>query len=701
MSQSKVISVALAGNPNCGKSSIFNALTGSNQRVGNYPGVTVEKKTGIKKYKDVEIHFTDLPGTYSLSAYSEDEIVARDFIINDSPDIIVHIIDASNLDRNLYLFTQLRELDKPIIIALNMIDILEVKKQKIDVGKMSDILGFPVIATIGNRGEGINDLLECIVENKWIEHIKEHSPAKVDYGDDIQNEINSIGDLISKDEKLLVYPKNYLAIKLLDNDLAVIEKVKTFASAENSEKILAQANKSRQHLEEHFGEAAENKIAEFRYGFTAAIAKMAIEEIKNSPKKDWTPIIDKYVLNKYLGLPIFAAVMFLIFSFTFTVSTPLVDLLEVFFSALSDGVAAIMPEGPLQSLIIDGLIGGVGGVLSFFPLVLFMFLSIAFFEDSGYMARAAFVMDKLMNKFGLHGKSFLPLMISTNGCAVPGIFASRTLDSKRDRLITMFIAPFMICGAKLPIFALFIGAFFPKNQTLTMFVFYVLSVCIALTAAKVLSKTAFKGDPAHFVMELPPYHIPTLKGILLKMWERGWMYIKKAGTIIVLLTILLWAGFRYPQVDENPDLSAGENASIQMKSSFLGSLSTKISPLVKPIGMDGDKAIALVAGLAAKEVVVSAIGTIYALSEDALEDEEANNTLTEKIVNDSEWSPLKAIVFLIFCMIYPPCITAMAVFFRETGSKLKYLSLLLFGNTALAYLATLLIFQIGKFLRLG
>ncbi|MDR2708965.1 MAG: ferrous iron transport protein B [Elusimicrobiota bacterium] len=693
----KKLTVAIAGNPNCGKSTLFNALTGSNQHVGNYPGVTVEKKWGFRNFEGTEISFVDLPGTYSLSAYSEDEIVARDFILKDKPDLILCVVDASNLERNLYLFTQIRELDVPIVLALNMVDILADKGYEISAKELSEILGVPVVATVGNKAKGIDELLKTITQKSWIEHMKAHPPASVDYGDDIKLEIEKLQKVIAKDSKLASYPKSWLAIKLLDNDPVALDIAKKSPLAAE---ILAQNEKSRHHIEEHFGETPETKIAEYRYGFTHSVAKSVIKKLPQK-KRDWTLIIDKIVLNRFLGIPIFAAVMFIIFAFTFSVSTPLVELFEQFFAWLGDTAAEIIPEGPIQSLVVDGLIGGVGGVLGFFPLVLFMFFSIAFFEDSGYMARAAFVMDKIMHKFGLHGKSFLPMMISTNGCAVPGIMASRTLDSKRDRLITMFISPFMICGAKLPIFILFISAFFSKNQASVMFLMYIISVCIALCVAKVLSSTVLKGEPAHFVMELPPYHIPTLKGILLKMWERGWMYIRKAGTIIVLITIILWAGFRYPTIEENPDMSEEEIASVQIEQSYLGRLGNFISPVVKPIGMDGTKTIALIAGLAAKEVVVSTLGTLYSLGEVDTGDEESTKPLQEKIATDPEWSPLKAIAFLIFCMIYPPCIVAMAVFFRETGSKIKWLLGLLIGNTIFAYLMAFLVYQIGTLLKLG
>ncbi|MDR1942089.1 MAG: ferrous iron transport protein B [Endomicrobium sp.] len=695
MSINKKITVALAGNPNCGKSTIFNGLTGSNQHVGNYPGVTVEKKEGVRIYKDYKINFVDLPGTYSLSAYSEDEVVARDFIINDKPDVVVHVVDASNMDRNLYLFTQLAELDIPVMIALNMVDILESKGYKADKEELSNLLGVPVAETVGNKKKGINELLDCIVENYEKGIFKSQKAARVDYGDDIKAETDTIEKLALRSKELSKLPLKWLSIKLLDNDAVAVKKAQR---SENGSALIAQVQKSRKHIEEHFGETAETKIAERRYGFTNSVVKTVIKEMQAN-KKDVSAAIDKFVLNRLLGIPIFLAVMYLIFKFTFTVSEPVVGWFESFFAWAGQIASNVISEGPLQSLVVDGIIGGVGGVLGFFPLVLFMFFAIAFFEDSGYMARAAFVMDKLMNKFGLHGKSFLPLMISTNGCAVPGYMAARTLDSKRDRFITMFSVSFMICGAKLPVFTLFISAFFPQSQQANiMFVFYILSLCIALSAAKILSKTVLKGEPAHFVMELPPYHLPTFKGLLLKMWERGWLYIKKAGTIIMLVSILMWAGFTYPKSAENESLSAEDNAAAQIENSVLGKLSKVLAPVVKPIGMDGSKAIALVAGLAAKEVVVSTLGTIYSLGE---VDPEESDPLQEKIASDKDWSPLKAVVFLIFCLIYAPCIAAVVVFFRETGSSYRWLALLVIGNTIVAWLAAFLVFQIGSLLKIG
>ncbi|MDR3243851.1 MAG: ferrous iron transport protein B [Elusimicrobiota bacterium] len=399
----KNITVALAGNPNCGKSTIFNALTGSNQHVGNYPGVTVEKKSGKRIYKDYNINLIDLPGTYSLSAYSDDEVVARDFIINDKPDIVIHVVDSSNLERNLYLFTQLRELDVPIIIALNMIDILENKGQRIDKKELEDMLGISVVETIGNKSKGVEDLLEAAIFNyEGYKSNSDHKPASVDYGDDIKNELVLIENLIKKDATLKNLPKNWLAIKLLDNDPIALKNIQ---KSPNAARILSQCKKSRAHIQEHFDETTESKIAEYRYGFTNAVSKSVIKDL-NEKKKDWTAFIDKFALNRILGIPIFAAVMLLIFTFTFTFSEPVVGWFELFFEWLGGFAASILPEGPIQSLIVDGLIGGLGGVLSFFPLVLFMFFAIAFFEDSGYMARAAFVMDKIMSKFGLQENLF-------------------------------------------------------------------------------------------------------------------------------------------------------------------------------------------------------------------------------------------------------------------------------------------------------
>lgn len=693
----KKITIALAGNPNCGKSSIFNNLTGARQHVGNYPGVTVEKKEGRLKYKDYEIKVIDLPGTYSLSAYSEDEIIARNFIVQREADIIVNIIDSSNLERNLYLTTQLMELDAPLVLAMNMSDIVEKRGEHIDYSELSKLLGHPLIPTVGNKNKGTQKLLETIIG--VYERKIEFEKVYVSYGADVRGEMDKIEKILIKDEALIkAYPLRWLIIKLIEDDRLVLDVLKKSAVAGEA---LERAEKSRRHLKAHFGDSTDVIVAERRYGFISGACtqsfKVSVEERHTISDK-----IDRIVLNRFAGVPIFAVVMYFIFKFTFVFSGPVVGWCEGFFDLLAGVVTTIMPEGLFQSLVVDGIIGGVGGVLGFFPLILFMFFAVAFFEDSGYMARAAFVMDKLMSKFGLHGKSFLPMMISTNGCAVPGIMATRTLENKRDRLITMMVTPFMICGAKLPIFALFIGAFFPAAYSANiMFLMYVLSIFVAFSCAKLLKVLVFKGESAHFVMELPPYRIPTFKGILLKMWERGWMYIKKAGTIIVLVSIIIWAGFTFPQnpvMEKGKNLTENEIAAVQMEKSYAGRVGHIIEPVIKPLGLDWRAGVALVAGFAAKEVVVSTYGTMYSLGE--VDPEEADS-LKETIQKDVFWNPLKAMSFLIFSLIYIPCVVVMAVFHREAGSSWKWTSFMVFWTTALAWTASFIVYQVGMLFGLG
>jgi ferrous iron transport protein B len=591
------------------------------------------------------------------------------------------------------------ELDIPIIIVLNMADIVESNGQKIDEKKLSKLLGVPVVVTIGNKKKGIVELLDCIIENYCIEKdldkvFEMSQNAKVDYGDDIKTEVDKLKALVAKDPLLSKFPKNWLSITLLDNDSSALNLI---SEANNVQEILEQLKKSRSHIKEHFGEKAKTEIADKRYGFANSVVKTVVQKTWQK-KIDITEIIDIFALNRYMGIPIFALVMYIIFKFTFTFSEPMINLFSLFFKWFGSTMARIMPPGIAQSLIVDGIIGGVGGVLVFFPLTLFMFFAIAFFEDSGYMARAAFIMDKVMSRFGLHGKSFLPLMLSTNGCAVPGLLATRTLDSKRDRLITMLVVPFMICGAKLPVFALIIGAFFSvKYQASVMFFMYVLSVVIALSIAKLLNKTILKGESAHFVMELPPYHMPAIKGLLLKMWERSWMYVRKAGTTIVFISILIWVVFAYPKVPIDVNLNQNKQAALQVECSFAGRVGKIIEPLFKPIGMDGNRVIALIAGFVAKEVIVSTLSTIYTIGDD----EENSQSLKDRIATDKDWSPLKGITFLIFCLIYAPCVVSVAVFFKETGSSCKWLALLVVGNTVFAWLAAFIIFQIGTFLKIG
>jgi ferrous iron transport protein B len=686
------ITIALTGNPNSGKTTVFNNLTGSHQHVGNYPGVTVESKEGTITFRGYHIRIIDLPGTYSLSAYSEDEIVARNVILDENPDMIVNVVDSSNLERNLYFVTQLMELQKPIILAMNMTDIVEQQGKVIDYSLLSKKIGVRIVPTIGSKNKGTEKLLEMVIKLKEDQH--EYTPVAVDYGNEIQDEILRISEIIKKDailsEKL---PVRWVAIKLLENDQRTIENIKNSPLAD---KLLDQKEKSRNHLKNHFGEDPEVIIADRRYGFVSGLCNQVLVQ-QGEDKYSLTDKIDRIVLNRFWGLPIFALAMYTIFKFTFTLSEPVVGWFETLFGWLEGITAALLPEGLLQSFLVDGLIGGVGGVLGFFPLIMFMFFAIAFYEDTGYMARAVFIMDRIMTRFGLHGKSFLPLMLATNGCAVPAIMASRTIDNKRDRLITMLVTPFMICGAKLPIFALFIGAFFAAhNAANLMFLLYLLSVVIAFTASLFLKKVVFKGQPSYLVMELPPYRIPTIKGLLLKMWERGWLYLKKAGTIILLISVVMWVGFTFPQLDPDTatitSLSEQEIAARQIENSYAGRIGHFLEPMVRPIGQDWRGGIALLAGIAAKEVVVSTFGTIYSMGE---VDVEEPVSLRGAMQNDPNWNPLKAFSFMLFSLIYVPCFVTVAVFYRESGSSLKWTSVLLFGSTLLAWILSFLVYQIG------
>lgn len=700
MDSIKQVKICLAGNPNCGKSSLFNNITGLRQHVGNYPGVTVEKKEAFITRDGYEINIIDLPGIYGLQASSEDEVVARNVLIEEKPELVIDVVDSSNLERNLYLYAQLSELKIPVVIAMNMTDILDNKGKKIDYKKLEEKYNVVAVPIVASKNKGTEELLNTVID--VLNGKKEVKPVSIDYGKEIEIEKNNIVKMILEDPSLTVkYPVDWLALELIKNDSYAMEKIKP--SVEYF-KLKDQAEKSNKAILAHFNENIESVFADKIYGWIISVVDDVLSESK-AAKKDISESIDKIVLNKFWSVPIFLCVMFIIFWFTFTCSKPVVGWFEAGIECLSDFVSGLLPDGNLKSLIVDGIIGGVGGVLGFFPLIIFMFFAIAFFEDTGYMARAVFIMDKLMRKFGLHGKSFASLLIATNGCAVPAMMSTRTIDNPKDRITTLLVTPFMICGAKLPIFALFIAAFFSKSSaqaTWTMFAFYLLSVCLALFSGFVFKKTLFKGEPGYFVMELPPYRVPTIKSLFLKMWERGWMYLKKAGTIILLMSVLIWAGLTFPQVDEDKlaeqNLSEDEIASVQMEQSYIGKLGNFIEPVIKPIGFDGKMGIALIAGLAAKEVVVSTLGTIYSMGKTDTGDDDAVNSLAEKIASDSNWSPLKSIAFLMFCLIYIPCIVAVAVFYREAGSRMKWLLVLFIWTTVLGYALSFIVYQGGKLL---
>jgi ferrous iron transport protein B len=567
------IRMALSGNPNSGKTTVFNAITGARQHIANYPGVTVEKKYGSVNHKGYEVEVVDLPGTYSLTAYSLEEIVARNFLVNERPDVVVDIVDASNLDRNLYLAVQFKELGVPLIIALNMVDVATTRGTKIDEETLSNLFGVPVVPTVARSNKGIKDLLDKIVEVALEDH--EWRPEIITYGSDIDEGINKIEDVIKKvpalDKK---YPKRWLALKCLEGDDQIMELMK--GDLELSSEIEEIRKRISKHTMNTLEEEPEGIIADHRYGYIAGITKKSVKREIES-RLNLSDKVDKVLTNRVIGPVIMLLILYGIYEFTFSVSEAPVGWLEVFFGWLKGIVSGLLPAGYLHSLVVSGIIDGVGGVLGFVPLIMFMFFAIAIMDDFGYMARVAYMLDRLLRWFGLHGSSVMALLVSggiSGGCAVPGVMAARTLRDPKERIATLLVVPFMNCGAKLPVFGMLIAAFFAKDRARMLFVFTLLSWSFALFAAKIIRSTVLRGPQTPFVMELPPYRIPTIKGLLIHTWERTWQYIKKAGTIILGVSILLWAMMTFPGLsDEQRQIY--EDQRIENRMSFLTSPEVK------------------------------------------------------------------------------------------------------------------------------
>ncbi len=540
------ITAALAGNPNSGKTTIFNSLTGARQHVGNYPGVTVEKKEGELRHKGRAIHFVDLPGTYSLTAYTLEEIAARNFIIDDKPNVLVDIIDASNLERNLYLAVQLMELRVPLVLAFNMSDVAEARGLDIDVKLLSRLLNVPIVRTIGHKGEGIDALADAVIA--VADSPETYTPAEINYDREVEHELERIVPLIDKHPALAEhYNTRWLALKLIETDQDVVDKIRELVP--DPSELIEAAAASAERIAVHFGDSAHIVIADKRYGFISGACQEAVRSTVES-RHEMSDRIDSIATHHILGIPVFLALMYVVFKVTFALGDPPMQWLEGGFAWLAGHITMFWPKGSdsaLRSLLVDGIIGGVGGVLSFLPNIMLLFMAIAILEDSGYMARAAFIMDRLMHKIGLHGKSFIPMLIGF-GCSVPAIMATRTLETRRDRLTTMMILPLMSCGARLTIYTLIIPAFFPlRYRSLVMWSIYLIGILLAVLMAKLLRSTLFKGEVTPFVMELPPYRVPTVNGTLIHMWQRGSMYVKKAGTVILAVSIVMWFLASYPK----------------------------------------------------------------------------------------------------------------------------------------------------------
>jgi ferrous iron transport protein B len=682
----KKIKVALAGNPNSGKTTIFNLLTGARQHVGNYPGVTVEKKEGLCKYEGYEITFVDLPGTYSLTAYTIEEIVSRSFIIEEQPDVVVDIIDASNIERNLYLATQLIEMNVPLVLAFNMSDVAEQKGLLFDIEQLSRLLETPIIQTIGSKGKGKKDLLEAIVQTSQKGRVRRiHN---ISYGEEIEHELAKIEAMVTYKEPHLAekYGSRWSAIKLIEQDEDIAKKVR-------NREIIDAVKASTEHLKSIFGDEPEVVIADRRYGFISGACQETIRTTVES-RHGYSDMIDALVTNRMLGLPIFLILMYIVFLLTFKIGKYPMGWLEVFFAWSGRAIAGLWPAGSeswLRSLLIDGIISGVGGVIVFLPNILLLFLAIAMLEDSGYMARAAFIMDRIMHKIGLHGKSFIPMLIGF-GCTVPAIMATRILENRRNRLTTIMVMPLMSCGARLTIYALVIPAFFPASwHGPMMWLIYFIGIVLAIILIKVLRLTFLKGETIPFVMELPPYRVPTLKSVCLHMWHRGWMYLKKAGTIILAISILLWLASSYPKPGKKTlaSLSEVQARQIRLEHSVIGRLGKAIEPVIKPLGFDWKIGTALIGATAAKELFVSQLAIVYAVGGG----NEGTATLRQQL--RANYTPLTGFCIMLFCLIYAPCMATIAMTKQETNSW-GWAMFQFFGLTILAYIITLAVYQIGS-----
>jgi ferrous iron transport protein B len=564
----KKVTLALAGNPNAGKTTIFNALTGARQHVGNWPGVTVEKKEGTVNHAGSDIHVVDLPGTYSLTAYSLEEIIARQFIVQSAPDVVVDVVDASNLERNLYLSVQLLEMGAKVVMALNMIDVSRGRGISIDEKRLSELLGIPVVPMNGKKGVGVDDLLTAALDTADQPDRVKARPAWLHYGTELEEELELIEKtVVAAGINFHGLSTRWIAMKLLEGDTDVVEKV---ASSGTLEPVFKQVESSRQHLTGIFADTPDVLLTDARYGFISGLLKLAVR-VEATDRVHLSENIDKFLTHRLLGPAILLMVLYLVYTVTFQGSEPLVKAFDWVFKSLGDLVTEHVPEGLFRSLLKSGIIDGVGGVLSFTPLIAFMFMAIAVLEDTGYMARIAFMLDRVLRGFGLHGASMLALMVSgglAGGCAVPGIMATRTMKEPKERLVTILVSPLMNCGAKLPVYALLIGAFFPATMAQMMFLLTLISWALALLAGKVIRSTVLAGPSAPFVLELPPYRVPTLRGILIHTWERTWMYVKKAGTVILAVSILLWSMMTFPGLPEHKE-KAFESKLTQLAEAFL------------------------------------------------------------------------------------------------------------------------------------
>ena len=671
----RTINVALVGNPNCGKTSLFNFASGAHERVGNYSGVTVDAKVGHAEYEGYEFNLVDLPGTYSLSAYSPEELYVRKQLIEHTPDIVINVIDSSNLERNLYLTTQLIDMHIKMVVALNMFDETEKRGDNVDYDKLGSLFGIPMIPTVFTNGRGVENLFHEII--KIYEMQEDEDPhyrhIHINHGHEIENGIAEIQDHLKKENDVRQrYSTRYLAIKLLERDKDVERYIQTMPDAKE---IFEHRDQAALRVKEETLQDSETAIMDAKYGFIHGALKEA--EYTPGHEKDTyqiTHVLDSIMTNKYVGFPIFLIMLCIMFTATFVLGAYPMEWIEDGIALLGDFIGKNLPAGPVKDMLIDGVIGGVGSVIVFLPQILILYFFISFMEDSGYMARAAFIMDKIMHKMGLHGKSFIPLIMGF-GCNVPAVMATRTIESRRSRIVTMLILPLMSCEARIPIYVMIIGSFFAvKYQSLIMMGLYLTGIIMAVIMSKIFTKFMVKGEDTPFVMELPPYRFPTTKAVCRHTWEKGKQYLKKMGGIILVASIIVWALGYFPH---NESLQHQQ----QLEQSYIGQMGKTIEPILAPQGFNWKLDVGLVSGIGAKEIVASTIGVLYG-------DENA-------IANDNSITSLTAFCFLLFVLLYFPCIATIAAIKGETGSW-KWALFFFFYTTALAWIVSALVYQIGS-----
>ncbi len=715
---SKTISVALVGNPNSGKTSIFNIASGSHEHVGNYSGVTVDSKEGKIKHNGYTFKIVDLPGTYSLSAYTPEELFVRKYILEEKPDIIINVVSASSLERNMYLTTELMELKVPMVIALNMYDELQESGREFDHVSLSKMIDTPIIPTIGKKGFGIPAMLDRIIEMYEAGPQNGNGNVHISYGRVLEKAISRVGQQFAKtDISSLNMPLRYVCIKLLENDKDILKIVSTLP---HYKEIFARTERERSYIENLLREDSESAFTNARYGFVAGGLRETLSEKTNI--SDTTRILDNIVTNKYVGFPLFFVFMWVMFEATFRLGSYPMELIEWIVQLLGNFIRANMVDGPLKDLLVDGIIGGVGGVIVFLPNIVILYAFISFMEDSGYMSRAAFIMDKVMHKIGLHGKSFIPLIMGF-GCNVPAILATRTIESRSSRMITMLINPLMSCSARLPIYILFISAFFPRHASIALFSIYIFGILLAVVMSKLFRKTMFKEENSPFVMELPPYRMPTVKSTITHMWDKSRQYIQKMGGIILIASIVIWFLGYFPhnksteiQFDEQIEQTSNQfsqgqisvqkkdslvtgietiRASVHQENSYIGKIGHFIEPVMRPLGFDWKISVSLISGMAAKEIVVSTLGVLY--PGDTQNQESLQTRLKNERHSDGSpvFSTVVVIALMLFVLIYFPCIATIVAIKEESGSW-KWGIFTIFYTTFLAWFVAMLTFQIGS-----